>query len=1035
MKMVRPIVYPQIRTSADVLKSTIRMETLIPFLQQQKAEACAIVNSTLYGLLPFMHATQQAGIHAVVGLSIRVQFAENVSLPLVLYAKNQAGYKSLLKISSAVAIREDELLPWRWLAGYAAGCVAVVPVLDEQCSWLRSDVQSFLHDLKALFKEELYIGISRKIQAAPEEELAEQVAHTLGSTIIVLHESTFLHPEDHFAYEVARAIDTGVKLGESLQGNKSKHQFVPTAEAFYALFKGREQWLENTRALLLSCHVDLSFGQTFMPKFPLAEDETAEQVLYKHASEGLKHRLQMNDIPKHYIDRLQYELNIINTMGYADYFLIVEDFMRFAREADILTGPGRGSSASSLVAYALQITQVDPLTYDLLFERFLNPERVSLPDIDIDFVDTRRQEVIQYVAQKYGKQYVAQIITFGTLSAKAVARDVARMFNFDSETLEMISKCIPNRQGITLSQAYAESQMLREWIAQDKVREKWFTAAMSLEGLPRNASTHAAGVILSPVPLVEVVPIEQGHDGVYLTQWPMQEVEKSGLLKMDFLGLRNLNVLEQICRSVQYTHDTIINLNRIPMNDAKTFQLLAQGDTSGIFQLESEGMRSALREIRPTHFLDIVAVNALYRPGPMEFISVYARRKHGMEPVEMPHPVLEPILQETYGIIVYQEQIMRIANVFAGFTIGEADLLRRAVSKKNRDILEKERAHFVEGALGQGYDAKTAEAIYALIVRFADYGFAKSHAVAYSMISYQLAYLKANYPVNFYAALLTNATGNQEKLAQILSEAKQRGIEVLPPSIHKSARHFKVENGRIRFSLSAIKGVPQPFLQKLIRVRDERGQPFEDLFDLAVSLSATTFNRKVIEPLIKAGALDDFGRDRATLLATIEAAVKQAELIRPNEEESLFSDSFFAFGKPKHVKVEPIPEKIKLQFEKEVLGFYLSEHPIAKLRQQGPQVNATIQTMRTMPANSFVKCIGAITEVRQLRTKKGELMAFAQLEDEFGTIALTLFPKEYNQVASRLKEDAFVYVEGYLESRFNKLQLKVKQILIQTHNE
>ena len=360
-----------------------------------------------------------------------------------------------------------------------------------------------------------------------------------------------------------------------------------------------------------------------------------------------------------------------------------------------------------LVAYALQITQVDPLTYDLLFERFLNPERVSLPDIDIDFVDTRRQEVIQYVAQKYGKQYVAQIITFGTLSAKAVARDVARMFNFDSETLEMISKFIPNRQGITLSQAYAESQMLREWIAQDKVREKWFTAATSLEGLPRNASTHAAGVVLSPVPLVEVVPIEQGHDGVYLTQWPMQEVEKSGLLKMDFLGLRNLNVLEQICRSIQYTHGTVINLNRIPLNDAKTFQLLAQGDTSGIFQLESEGMRSALREIRPTHFLDIVAVNALYRPGPMEFIPVYARRKHGMEPVEMQHPVLEPILQETYGIIVYQEQIMRIANVFAGFTIGEADLLRRAVSKKNRDILEKERAHFVEGALGQGYDAKT----------------------------------------------------------------------------------------------------------------------------------------------------------------------------------------------------------------------------------------------------------------------------------------------------------------------------------------
>ncbi|MFF5994327.1 DNA polymerase III subunit alpha [Lysinibacillus sp. KU-BSD001] len=1028
---MRPIVYPQVRTSADLLKSTIRLETLIPFLQQQKAEACAMVNSKLYGLLPFMSAIQKAGIHAVIGLSVRVQFTEDVSRSLVLYAKNNTGYKSLLKMSSAVAIREDELLPWRWLAGYANGCTAVIPAMDEQCSWLREDSRSFIQDLKALFNDELYIGVARRNERAPEEQVIEQLAQNIGCHIIALHESTFLYPEDHFAYEVARAIDTGVKLGDSLQGNKSKHQFLLTADEFYALFSDREEWLENTRTLLLSCRVDVSVHQTYMPKFSVDVGETAEQVLYQHAMAGLKYRLQTNDIPSAYRERLQYELTIISSMGYADYFLIVEDFMRFAREATILTGPGRGSSASSLVAYALHITQVDPLVYDLLFERFLNPERVSLPDIDIDFVDTRRQEVIQYVAQKYGKQYVAQIITFGTLSAKAVARDVARMFHFDNEALEMISKSIPNRQGITLSQAYEESQALREWIGQQPVRAKWFAAAQSLEGLPRNASTHAAGVVLSPVPLVEVIPIEEGHDGVYLTQWPMQEVEKSGLLKMDFLGLRNLTILEQIYRSIQFTHQITLDLNRLPMNDAKTFQLLATGDTAGIFQLESEGMRNALREIQPTHFLDIVAVNALYRPGPMEFISVYARRKHGMERVEMPHPVLEPILRETYGVIVYQEQIMRIANVFAGFTIGEADLLRRAVSKKNREVLEKEQAHFVEGALHQGYDAQTAEDIYALIVRFADYGFPKSHAVAYSMISYQLAYLKANYPVNFYAALLTNATGNQEKLLQILTEAKQRGIEILPPSIHKSVRHFKVENGRIRFSLSAIKGVPQPFLQKLMAVRDERQQPFEDLFDLAVSLSAAIFNRKAIEPLIKAGALDELGRDRAVLLETIEAAVKQAELVRPNEEESLFSDLFLTFGKPKYVQVEPMSEKLKLQFEKEVLGFYLSEHPVAKLRQQSPQVNVTMQTMRTMPPNSYVKCIGVIIDVRQLRTKKGELMAFVQLEDEFGSISLTLFPKEYQQVRERLQEEAFVYIEGLLEYRFNKPQIKVKQIMIQ----
>lgn len=1026
--MVMPMVYPQIRTSADLLKSTIRVESLIPFLQQQKAEACAIVNSKLYGLLPFWHAAKEAGIHAVIGLAVRVRFTEEIVLPLVLYAKDNTGYKSLLKISSSVAIRPDELLPWRWLAGYATGCAAVIPAMEERCSWLKEEAWDFARELKDLLQADLYIGISRKNQPFPEEPLAVQAAQRLGCKIVVLHESTFLRPEDHFAYEVARAIDTGVKLGESLQGNKTKHQFVPTAEEFFMVFEGREDWLQNTRELLLGCRVELTFGQVFMPRFSVEKGETAEQVLYEHAASGLKGRLQMAELPKRYAERLQYELQIIYSMGYADYFLIVEDFMRFARESGILTGPGRGSSASSLVAYALHITQVDPLQYDLLFERFLNPERVSLPDIDIDFVDTRRQEVIEYVAQKYGKQHVAQIITFGTLSAKAVARDVARMFNFDNETLEMISKLIPNRHGITLTQAYADSQALRDWIGQESIRTKWFAAARALEGLPRNASTHAAGVVLSPVPLVDVIPIEEGHEGVYLTQWPMQEVEKAGLLKMDFLGLRNLTILEQICRSVQYTHGVAIDLNHIPMEDEKTFRLLAAGDTSGIFQLESEGMRGALREIRPTHFLDIVAVNALYRPGPMDFIPVYARRKHGVESVEVLHPVLEPILRETYGVIVYQEQIMRIAHQFAGFTIGEADLLRRAVSKKNRAILEQQQTRFVEGALQQGHDARTAEDIYALIVRFADYGFPKSHAVAYSVISYQLAYLKANYPVNFYAALLTNATGNQDKLAQLLLEAKQRGIEVLPPSIQKSARHFKVENGRIRFSLSAIKGVPQPFLQKLLAVRSARQEPFADLFDLAVSLSAATFNRKAIEPLIKAGALDEFGRDRAVLLATIEAAVKQAELVRPDEGEDLFSDSFLSFGKPKHVQVEPMPEKNKLQFEKEVLGFYLSEHPVTKLRQHIQQVNATMQTLRTLKPNSYVKCIGMITDVRQLRTKKGELMAFAQLEDEYGSISLTIFPKEYNQVMGMLKEDAFVFVEGFLEYRFNKPQLKVKQI-------
>ncbi|MBD8032302.1 MULTISPECIES: DNA polymerase III subunit alpha [Solibacillus] len=1021
-------VYPQIRTSADLLKSTIRLEELIPFLHQQKAKSCAIVNTKLYGLLPFWFEMKRAGIHPVIGLTIQLEWTEEQSLPLVLYAKTNEGYQNLLKISSSIAIRSDQTIPLRWLLAYGKGIVFMIPALDLQGRWLQQTAENTLLEIKNAYSNELYIGISRGSNEGPFERQAVEFAVKNGLPIVATHESLFLKEEDFFSYEVAQAIETGVKLNEAAINNKQE-SYVLTAEQWQGKFQDEPQWLLQMESLLMSCQVQLTTNDVYMPRFPLQKGDTAEKILQQQVVAGLQRRLKMDSLPSQYLERMNYELDVIQSMGYSDYFLIVADFMRFAREEQILTGPGRGSSASSLVAYALEITQVDPLQYDLLFERFLNPERITLPDIDIDFLDTRRHEVIQYVAKKYGKQYVAQIITFGTLSAKAVARDVARMFNFESETLEMISKLIPNKPGITLQEAYSKSENLREWIAAEPIRQKWFKTSLRLEGLPRNASTHAAGVVLSPVPLVDIVPIEEGHEGIYLTQWPMLEVEQTGLLKIDFLGLRNLTILEQIRKSIQFTHDVRLDFNQIPLNDGKTFELLQHGDTAGIFQLESDGMKNALREIKPTHFLDIVAVNALYRPGPMEFIPLYARRKHKKEQVMMPHPDLTPILEETHGVIIYQEQIMRIANVMAGFSFGQADLLRRAVSKKKRDVLEQQRASFVKGAMAKGYTEQVAEEVYALIVRFADYGFPKSHAVAYSIISYQMAYLKANYPVNFYAALLTNATGNTEKLAQILMEAKARGIEILPPSINRSMRHFKVEGGKIRFSFSAIKGVPQPFLQKLLIAREERQKPFESIFDLAVTMTTANFNRKIIEPLIKAGALDEFGKDRATLLATIEGAQKQADFVRPGGDD-LFEGALLAFGKPKYNETSPIPEKIKLQYEKEVLGFYLSDHPIVKVRKHFPEVTATVQTLSQLKENAYVKMIGQVQEMRQLRTKRGELMAFVQLEDEYGAVSLTLFPKEYEKVVGKLQEDTLLYIEGFFEHRFNKSQIKIKEIII-----
>lgn len=1016
-------VYTKMHTSADLLKSTIRLEQLIPFLQEQKTQACAIVNTKLYGLLPFCKALQQVNIHAVIGLSVNVQWHDK-TLPLVLYAQTQEGYQHLLKISSAISIRQDDVLPWKWLEGYSAGCIALLSSddLTDVDDW-----QAMISALVQLFNDHLYMGIARPggIKVEQEDDFVSWCEeHAIA--LVASQSCYFLRPEDHFAYEVARAIDTGEKLGNTMQTADVQGYFAPTAFEWQNWFADRPDWLDASTKMLACCKVDLPKMPVQMPRFPVPEGETAESLLVKEAFTGLEERFKQLAIPGAYHERLQYELEIICSMGFADYFLVVADFMRYAKENRILTGPGRGSSAGSLVAYSLSITQVDPLAYGLLFERFLNPERITLPDIDIDFVDSKRHQVIQYVAQKYGKANVAQIITFGTLSAKAVARDVARVFGFDAEMLEKISKMIPNKPGITLQRALAESQDFQGWLAENDKHLRWYEVALKLEGLPRNSSIHAAGIVVAPSPLVNTVPIEEGHDGIYSTQWPMGDIEACGLVKMDFLGLRNLTILEQIRWSIYKAGGPWIEFERIPMHDDKTFQLLQRGDTLGIFQLESDGMKQALRDICPTTFLDIVAVNALYRPGPMDFIPVYAKRKAGREMVTMPHPVLEPILQETFGVIVYQEQIIKIASVLAGFTMGQADLLRRAVSKKNRQVLEEQRTAFVQGALRQGFDQRLAEEVYELIVRFADYGFPKSHAVAYSVISYQMAYLKAHFPQNFYAALLSNATGNVEKIQQFVHEAKDKGIPFYPPSLKSSTKYFTVEKEGIRYSLSGIKGVPHTFIEKIHGLRQTNPEVLNNLFDLAVALSAQHFKPKVLESLIYAGALDYLEKDRAVLIMTVEAALKHAELLRPTEDIDLASAMAFSFGKPKYMQAEAMSQKEKLMHEKESLGFYISTHPVAQERLFWADINSTCRELKQKRDGTSIKMIGLIEEVKKIRTKKGEQMAFVQLQDEFGTVSTTFFPQTFQLVQDLLVEEEMLWIEGVLERRFGKPQIKVK---------
>ena len=1014
-------VYPQIVTSADMLKSTIQLEQLIHKLKMNNAKAAAITNSKLYGVLPFWHDLQKHGIHPVIGLSLRVKLHDEVVF-LIIYAENNKGYENMLKISSSLETRELTELPQTWLEAYKDGLIVVYKG-DSKFS------EETLQQLINIFQSKnLFIGMERPNGVKLEDEIKiMQVSEDFSIPITTYHLSRYIEKEDAFAYEVLDAMDQSVKMSDRNRLKPSEvSAHVLTETEWMERFSDVPEWTINTSNMLKRCQLTFPQQTHHMPKYPLADGLLAKDYLKQLCEEGLKERVQ--HITPEYTERLLYELTVISQMRYDDYFLIVQDFMKFARQKNILTGPGRGSSASSLVAYSLHITDVDPLVYGLLFERFLNPERITLPDIDIDFADSRRMEVIQYVAEKYGKNYVSQIITFGTLSTKAVAREVARVFGFESSTLEAISSFIPSKPGIKLREAYEQSQKLREFVQTEEIRKKWFEVALALEGLPRNASTHAAGIVLSPMPLVDIVPIQMGHEEIYLTQWPMKEVEQIGLLKMDFLGLRNLTIIERILKLINYSQSTKLSLTSIPLDDSRTFQLLQNGDTTGVFQLESAGMRNALKQIRPSKFDDIVAVNALYRPGPMDSIPLYAKRKLGQEKITYEHPVLEPILKETYGIIVYQEQIMQIASQMAGFTFGEADLLRRAVSKKNREILQQERVHFVQKALQKGHTSEAATTVYDLIVRFADYGFPKSHAVAYSIISYQMAYLKAHFPLEFYCALLTTAAGNQEKVNQLLMEMKLKGIEILAPSIYTSQAFFTVDKPAIRFGLQAIKGVSHSFVQKLIQQRTKRTSKWEDMFDFASDLTATYFTRKNIEPLVKAGALDEFNEERSTLLATLDAAVKYAELVSPSEELDLFAGDTFHFGKSKYIRTDPMPLMIKLQFEKEVLGQYLSEHPTISVKKKMQEPIHSIWNVLQSTKEGKVMIVGLIQEIKRIRTKKGELMAFVTLQDETGNISVTLFPEELAKFNELLKDLGIIKVEGKAERRNGRSQIIAKYV-------
>ena len=894
-----------------------------------------------------------------------------------------------------------------------------------------------------------------------------EIHKKLGIPFAGTNDCHYLTKRDARPHEIMLCLQTGKTLKDPNRMKFDTDQlYVKSMEEMVAEFAEFPRAVLNTTQIAEQCDLSLEFGATYLPDYHVPEGQSHDSYLQHLSEEGLRERLRERptSIPlEAYQHRLTTELAVLNAMGYAGYFLVVWDIINFARSRKIPVGPGRGSAAGSLVAYALRITDLDPLAYNLLFERFLNPERVSMPDIDMDFCMDRRGEVINYVIEKYGEEHVCQIITFGTLGAKAAIRDVGRVMDFSYAEVDKVAKLVPSQLNITLKDALKQEPRLQELVDQEAGMKELMDTAMALEGLARHASTHAAGVVISQKPLMEHVPLYKTSNDEVVTQYTMTDLEKVGLVKFDFLGLKTLTMIHDAVRLVHASQpsDAQLDIQNLPIDDPETFALLSSGKTTGIFQLESSGMRNLLVKIKPETFEDLIAILALYRPGPLEsgMVDDFIKRKRDPSQIVYEPPQIEPILKETYGVIVYQEQVMAITNQLAGFSLGQADLLRRAMGKKKHDEMAKQKALFISGGQEKGISAKLAEKIFDQMAFFAGYGFNKSHSAAYALVTYQTAYLKSHFPTEFMAALLTSEMGNTDKMVGYFSECRELGLKILPPDANQSLKNFSVVPEGIRFGMAAIKNVGESAVDIILDARNQDG-PFDSFVDFCCRLDSQKVNKRVIEGLIKVGAFDSMGTSRASLLAVLDQALEHASTIQRNKREG--QTSLFDLA-PEDTATEEansfgftIPQKPEwsqnelLHYERELTGFYITDHPLNRHRMAITHFSTcSTQGLREIKDEREMKLCGVISHIKITTTKKGNRMAYVQLEDLQGTVEAIIFPETFKNHESILTPDSVIRLTGTVDLMDNGARIKatrvellsqlecetVKQVTLQIHEE